>query len=164
MSELNYKELIKESQSELEKLEREQKLSRFRDYVRYLRYLKEGTAKSQTESGSLIGLKARQSQNIWRIYKAQGLSYLLKEHRRGQVGQLSYVQISQLQSLLRDSKTALTQQQIADWIDSSFGVQYTQGGISVLFKRLKIKLKTGRPVNVRQKEGDIEDFKKNSPN
>lgn len=164
MSALNYQEQIKESLAELEKLEREQKLSRFRDYVRYLRYLKEGTAKSQTESGSLIGLKARQSQNIWRLYKVHGLSYLLKEHRRGQVGQLSYVQISQLQSLLRDSKTALTQQQIADWIATSFGVQYTQAGISVLFKRLKIKLKTGRPVNVRQKEGDIEDFKKKSPN
>ena len=163
MSELNYQELIKESLSELEKLEREQKLSRFRDYVRYLRYLKEGTAKSQTASGSLIGLKARQSQNIWRTYKVHGLSYLLKEHRRGQVGQLSYVQISQLQSLLRDSKTALTQQQIAEWIATSFGVQYTQAGISVLFKRLKIKLKTGRPVNVRQKEGDIEDFKKKVP-
>ncbi len=160
MKKLDYQVLINESVADLLALERQQSLSRFRDYVRYIRYLKEGTAKTQSQSGALIGLKERQSQILWQTYKQKGLAYLLEEHRQGTVGQLSYVQISHLQSFLRDSRTALTQEQIAAWIESSFGVTYTQSGISKLCKRLKIKLKTGRPVNVRQKEGEREAFKK----
>jgi transposase len=160
MKKLDYKSLIKESVEDLLKLERLQTLSRSRDYVRYIRYLKEDTAKTQGQSGALIGLKERQSQTLWQTYKKQGLAYLLEPPHQGTIGELSYVQISRLQSLLRDSSTALTQEQIADWIRGSFGYSYTQSGISKLFKRLKIKLKTGRPVNVRQKEGDVEAFKK----
>ena len=160
MKQLDYTALIKEHVEELLKLERAQTVSRFRDYVRYIRQLKEGRAKTQSQSGSLIGLKERQSQTLWQTYKKEGLDYLLSEHRQGTLGQLSYVQISQVQSFLRDSELPLTQEQIADWIDSSFGIRYTQSGISKLFKRLKIKLKTGRPVNVRQKEGDVGAFKK----
>jgi transposase len=62
---------------------------------------------------------------------------------------------------LRNSTTPLTQEQITIWLKDSFGVVFTQGGLSGFLSRLKIKLKTGRPVNVRQNEGDVEDFKKN---
>lgn len=108
----------------------------------------------------MIGLKVRQSQNIWRIYKNKGLSYLLEEHRCGTVGSLSYVQISHLQLFLRNTILPMTQQQVADWINQSFGVEYTQAGISVLFKRLKIKTKTGRPVNLQQDPAEVEALKK----
>jgi len=43
----------------------------------------------------------------------------------------------------------------------SFGVGYGQSGISKLFKCLKIKLKTGRPSNVRKDEAGADVFKKN---
>jgi transposase len=56
----------------------------------------------------------------------------------------------------------LTQLQIGEWIESNFGKRFTQAGVSVLFKRLKIKLKTGRPSNVRKDEAAAEDFKKTS--
>jgi transposase len=163
MKRLDYSTLIKESRTELLRLERAQIQARFRDYVRYIRYLKTGEANSQKSSGAKIGLKARQSQNLWRRYQSEGLSGLLEEHRGGSVGHLSYHQISLLQSFLRQSQVALTQVQVIEWLSASFGIDFTQGGLSDLFARLKIKLKTGRPVNVRQNEADLEDFKKNIP-
>jgi transposase len=39
-------------------------------------------------------------------------------------------------------------------------VDYTVSGICKLFQRLKIKLKTGRPANIRQDEGQAVAFKK----
>jgi transposase len=164
MKRISYKDLIIESETTLRKLERAQKNSRFRDYVRFFLYLKTGETLTQEESGLKIGLKSRQSQNLWRRYKTEGLLCMLEEQRGGSMGYLSYTQISRLNAFLRQSTVGLTQYQIIEWIENSFGVSYTQSGLSDLFTRLKIKLKTGRPVNVRQKEGDVEHFKKNITN
>lgn len=161
MGRIDYTNIIFESFESLEALERRQSEARFRDYVRFIRYLKSGEATSQKASGAKIGLKERQSQNLWHRYQTEGLSKMLVEQRGSSLGYLSYHQISLLQSFLRDSRVPLTQIQIIDWLRDSFGVTFTQGGLSELLKRLKIKLKTGRPVNVRQNEGDLEDFKKN---
>ncbi len=158
----DYPSLIKESVSELQELERAQKHSRYRDYVRFVRYLKEGTSTTQVGAGERIGLKTRQSQLLWQRYKQEGLSGMLTYPFEGTVGKLSYSHISRLRCFLRDATTPLTQQQIADWIKDSFGVEYQQSGISKLFKRLKIKLKTGRPSNVRKDEASGEAFKKTS--
>ena len=79
------------------------------------------------------------------------------------MGKRSYIQITGLQSFLRDATLPLTQQQIADWIKDSFGVEYRQSGLSKLFQRLKIKLKTGRPSNSRKDEAGAEAFKKTLP-
>ena len=79
---------------------------------------------------------------------------------QGTVGKLSYSHITRLRRFLRDATTPLTQGQIADWIKDNFGVEYKQSGVSKLFKRLKIKLKTGRPSNVSRDEAGA--FKKTS--
>ncbi|WP_374755847.1 helix-turn-helix domain-containing protein [Dyadobacter luteus] len=73
---------------------------------------------------------------------------------------MSSVQISQLRAYLL-SDQAPTLADIQAYLAGSLGVNYTIGGVSDLCKRLKIKLKTGRPVNVRQKPGSVEEFKKN---
>jgi len=159
----DYPSLILESLEELQRLERVQKQSRTRDYVRFIRYLKEGSSTSQVSAGARIGLKARQSQVIWWRYSKEGLSALLSHPFSGTVGKLSYSQITRLQAFLRDASLPLTQQQIADWIKDSFGVEYGQSGISKLFQRLKIKLKTGRPSNIRKDEAGAEAFKKTLP-
>lgn len=138
MKQLDYTTLIRESVPDLETLEREQSQSRFRDYVRFIRYLKTGEASSQVASGAKIGLKPRQSQNLWQRYLSQGLAALLIEKRGSSVGHLSYHQISLLQSFLRNSTTPLTQEQIIIWLKDSFGVVFTQGGLSSFFKRLKV--------------------------
>ena len=148
---------------ELQALERSQRQSRGRHYVGLIRYLKEGSSSSQASAGAGIGLKARQSQVVWSRYLTEGLLGLLSPPFPGTVGKLSYCQIARLQAFLPDATLPLTQQQIADWMKDSFGVAYGQSGISKLFKRLKIKLKTGRPSNVRKDEAGGDAFKKTFP-
>ncbi|MGI8493861.1 MAG: winged helix-turn-helix domain-containing protein [Pyrinomonadaceae bacterium] len=43
---------------------------------------------------------------------------------------------------------------------ASFGTSYTIGGVSWLFKRLKVKLKTARPSNVKKDEARVQTYKK----
>ena len=100
---------------------------------------------------------------FWSRYLTQGLPGLLYPPFSGTVGKLSYGQIARLQAFLRDATLPLTQQHIADRMKDSFGVGYGQSGISKLFKCLKIKLKTGRPSNVRKDEAGADAFKKTLP-
>jgi transposase len=48
------------------------------------------------------------------------------------------------------------------YLAQEFRANYTIGGVSYLFKQLKIKFKTGRPHNYRQNKEEGEDFKKNT--
>ncbi|WP_028523369.1 winged helix-turn-helix domain-containing protein [Runella limosa] len=75
----------------------------------------------------------------------------------GYWGKLSSVQITQLRQFLLDDQ-AETLADIQAYLKNNLGVGYTIGGVSDLCKRLKIKLKTGRPVNVCQQAGAIEEF------
>ena len=72
----------------------------------------------------------------------------------GYWGKLSSVQIAQLSQFLLDDQ-AETLADIQAYLKNNLGVSYTIGGGT----RLKIKLKTGRPVNIRQQPGAIEEFK-----
>lgn len=159
---INYAERIKESEEELLKLEKAASDKYVRDKLRYLRYLKTGLSKSQKEAGSLIGLKERQSQRLWQQYELGGLSALAKKNQQGYWGQLSSVEQGHLLNYLQGDDM-ITQGQAAEWIQGQYGVHYTQAGIHYLFKRLKVKLKTGRPSNVQQDEAGMEDFKKTLP-
>ncbi|WP_374755820.1 helix-turn-helix domain-containing protein [Dyadobacter luteus] len=60
------------------------------------------------------------------------------------------------------SDQAQTLADIQAYLAGNLGVKYTIGGVSDLCKRLKIKLKTGRPVNVRQKPGSVEEFNRSA--
>lgn len=156
---MKYAELIKESLAELQQLEKQQHKPKLKDRVRFIRYLKEGTAKTQAQAGKLIGLQERQSQNLWQIYRNKGLKALLIYRYEGTTGKLSYYQMSQLRAYLKTDQAA-TLQQVQAWLSNTFGIHYTIGGLSMLFKRLKIKLKTGRPFNVRQNPEQKVFFKK----
>lgn len=156
---MKYAELIKEDLAELQQLEKQQHKSKLKDRVRFIRYLKEGTAKTQAQAGKLIGLQERQSQNLWHLYRHKGLKELLIYRYEGTTGKLSYYQISQLRAYLKTDQAA-TLLQVQEWLSTTFDIDYTLGGLSMLFKRLKIKLKTGRPFNVRQNPEQREFFKK----
>ena len=158
---MNYGELIKASLVELQELEKQQSKLMLKDRIRFIRYLKEGIAQSQAQAGKLIGLQERQSQNLWHLYKQHGLQALLTYRYRGTCGKLSYSQISHLRAYLKTDQAA-TLQQVQSFLQTSFDITYSIGGISMLFKRLKIKLKTGRPTNVRQNADQKQLFKKTS--
>lgn len=75
------------------------------------------------------------------------------------LGKLSAIQISHLQAYLRQDLAA-TLAEAQSYVAAEFSVGYTTSGLCKLFQRLKIKRKTGRPVNIRKDEGKAQAFKK----
>jgi transposase len=157
---MDYTTKVTETVDFLLEVEKKQSQAVQRDRVRFVRLLKSGEATTQGAAGRLIGLSERQSQRLWKLYREQGLEGLTADNFAGYWGKLSSVQISHLRQYLFDNQ-AQTLADIRAYLEGSLGVAYTEGGVSDLCKRLKIKLKTGRPVNVRQEPGAIEAFKKN---
>jgi transposase len=159
---MDYATNITETVDFLLEVEKKQSHATQRDRVRFVRLLKSGEATTQGAAGRLIGLSERQSQRLWKLYREQGLEGLTANHFTGYWGKLSSVQISHLRQYLFDNQ-AQTLADIQAYLEGSLGVSYTEGGVSDLCARLKIKPKTGRPVNVRQEPGAVETFKKNLP-
>jgi transposase len=156
-----YQTLIKESAEDLEKMAKQQKNHQNTDRLRFLRYLKSGQASSQLQAGALVGLKSRQSQNLWSLYVQGGINKLLITNTPRYLGKLSSVAISRVLQY-SDSDQLVSQKQTADFIRQEMGINYTQAGIHYLFKRLKVKNKTGRPSNIRKDEVGAEVFKKST--
>ena len=158
---LNYSEAIKESSQELETMLKQQSLSINRDRVRFLLSLKTGLAKSQKEAGENLQLCERQSQRIWSMYVKEGIKGMLaaKEETRGKKCKLEKEELAILQEeLAKDNIQFL--HEAAAYIKEKFGKTYTEQGVHFLFKRLKIKKKTGRPCNIRQDKVGMDNFKK----
>jgi len=156
---MDYGVLIIEDVDFLFTQERLASKAQVRDRIRFLGLLKTGQAKSQAGAGVLIGLASRQSQRLWQSYQARGFAGLLSPAYQHGFGKLSARQISILFTFLR-SDQASKLEEVQAFILSSFGVKYSLSGISKLFTRLKIKLKTGRPSNVGKDAAQEEAFKK----
>ena len=153
-------EIISESEADLLAIEHKQKRAMARDRVRFIRFLKNQQAHSQAQAGELIGLSPRQSQRLWRMYCQKGIAGLIEANHGGQYkGKLSALQIEELKTYLRsDDVSQLSQAQT--YLKENLGINYSLSGLSILFARHTIKLKTARPSNVRQAEGAVESFKK----
>jgi len=160
---MNYSALIVESEAELRVLEKKYKKAVERDRIRFLKVLKTGQATTQLAAGQTIGIGERQAQRLWQSYRKAGLMALMPPPERRGWGKLSTQQMSHLRRFLQDDQ-AQTLAHIQAYLAGSLGVMYSISGVGSLCQRLKIKSKTGRPVNVRQAPGAVEGFKKNSTN
>ena len=80
---LSYVEKIKESVAEIKKIEKRQTDSILRDRVKFIRFLKHGEAKTQKEASDLIGVRERQGQLKWRLYKDEGLLGMINPIYKG---------------------------------------------------------------------------------
>lgn len=158
---MNYQLAITEEEGDLRNLERHTKHHKTRDRIRFLRFLKSGTATTQAQAGQLIGLQPRQSQRLWARYRREGLAGYLENRCQGYAGQLAPAQQAQLEEHLRGDEVDSLKAACA-YAERAFGVRYTVGGMSWRFRRYGVKLKTGRPHNPKQKEAEVEAFKKNA--
>jgi len=158
---MKYDELIDEELEELRAIEKKQKLVQFEKRVQFLIALKSGEAKTQKAAGSKVGWKMRQSQKIWQMYREAGLDGVLEKRDKRGFGKLSSVQISRLNEYLREFG-ARSLAEIQAYVQTSFGVGYTIGGLSDLCIRLRVKLKTARPSNYLKDEAAVLTYKKTS--
>ena len=156
---MNYAEMITETDEELRRVEKKQKLVQFQNRVRFLLLLKSGIARTQAEAGAEVGWKLRQSQKIWRLYGAGGLAEVLHKPQRWGFGKLSSHELARLQNYTAQFG-ADSLAQVRDYLEQACGVSYTIGGVSALCSRLKIKLKTARPSNARKDAVKVEAYKK----
>lgn len=157
---MKYAQLIAETESELKELKNKQKLVQFEKRIRFLWLLKSGAAKTQETAGVQIGWKLRQAQKIWQLYRTGGTKSVLQKNVRWQTGKLSGEQCGQLNKQLAATGGAASLAAVRQHLESAFGVRYTIGGVSGLCQRLRIKLKTARPVNLKQDEEAVTTYKK----
>lgn len=156
---MDYGLVITQELSFLLEQERQAGQAKVRDRIRFLRLLKSGSCSSQQAAGEVIGLGKRQSQRLWQVYRQQGYSALICPGYVHNFGKLSSTQLSWLQHFLRQDQAF----QLADaqqYVAQEFGVFYSISGLCRLFQRLKVKRKTGRPINIRRDAGQVEAFKK----
>ena len=159
---LEYSTEIKESVEDLQKLEEGQSLVLFRDRLRYIRLLKSGEVKTQKEASESIGISERQGQRNWRLYRQEGLIGLLrKPERPGAPTKLTAKEFEELDKRLENDDIQFLHEAVAH-VKEQYQEEYTISGMHYVFKRLKVKKKTGRPVNIRQDKEGGEDFKKTS--
>ncbi|MBD0350815.1 MAG: winged helix-turn-helix domain-containing protein [Flavisolibacter sp.] len=159
---LDYRKAIKEGEQELLSLERRQNYSILRDRMRFLRLLKSGECPSQAKAGGQIGLGLRGSEKLWKKYRREGIEGLLTYPYEGTKGKLTEKQEQQLfKELQRDDTSTL--QQACDYVEQKFGVSYTVPGMDYVFKPLKVKKKTGRPVYTNKDYKAEKHFKKKIP-
>ncbi len=157
--EMNYTVLISESEAELRQLEKRQKLAQMQKRLHFLRLLKSQPAITQEQAGKSVGWQRRQSQKIWQLYRQGGIRSVLYKPKGWGFGKLSSPQIAHLQGDLRQFG-ATSLDDIRTYLEQSFGVVYSLSGSSALCARLKIKLKTARPYNVKQHIEEVETYKK----
>lgn len=156
---MDYQVEILESGDYLRKLEHATKDLKARDRVRFIRFLKVGKAMTQEQAGALIGLRVRQSQRLWKQYREEGVSKLCQNNYVGGQAKLSRTEQEQFRERLRDDDIG-TLERARRYLKEEFSVDYTIGGVSYLFRRMKVKLKTGRPSNVKQSQEEMEEFAK----
>lgn len=157
---MKYAELITETAAELTATENKQKLVQFQKRIRFLLLLKSGAAKTQAKAGAMVGWKLRQSQKIWQLYRESGLSGVLHKNGRWHSGKLSVEQQAQLNEQLAASNGASSLAAVQNHLQTAFGARYSLSGVSVLCQRLKIKLKTARPSNLKKDEAKVSAYKK----
>jgi len=104
-------------------------------------------------------LSLRQGQNNWSKYKSGGLKKLLEKIKGSPPCKLTNDQLIDLEKRLEKDDIQFLHEAVV-LIEKEYGQVYTESGVYYLFKRLKIKKKTGRPVNIRQDKDGLESFKK----
>lgn len=157
---LNYSEQIKEEVSELKELLRIQTKAVDRDRIRFLLLLKEGTCTTQQEAAQAVDLGIRQAQINWKTYRQEGVGSLIGNVPTGRSTKLSEAELAQMEERLKQDDIQFLHEAV-DYVQQQFDKSYTLSGMHYVFKRLKIKKKTGRPSNIVQEEEELEAFKKN---
>lgn len=120
------------------------------------------SGKQVKEATALVGCHARTAQQWLAWYREGGVDEVRAKkggNYRGAPPRLSPDQIDALvtQANKEGFESGLA---IRDHIEQTFGVLYKVGGVYSLLKRLKVKKKVPRPMNVKAEEAVQEAYKK----
>lgn len=141
---IDYGESVAESIEELAEIGRRLRGRAEADRVKLLLALRSGRERSLRRAAVLLGYSERQAQRWWRAYRSGGLAALLerrpREGRRERVGPAAW---AALEAEMRAGRVARLREAQA-FLRDRHGIAYSLNGVSLLFKRHRVKLKTGR--------------------
>jgi transposase len=141
---IDYGERVAESEAELRERERALRGWPTADRLKLLRLLKSGRERRLRRAAAVLGYSERQAQRWWRRYAAGGLAALLAEARHeGRRERITAAAWEALDGEMRAGRIARLREAQA-YLRERHGIAYSLNGVSLLFKRRKAKLKTGR--------------------
>jgi transposase len=165
MPNINYPEVIQESQKELQKLEKRHRYTHLFHRVKMLRLLKSGECGNLGEAAEALGYSWRQCQRWFATYREGGLDELLVS-RVGERGPKELVTDESFEEL----EEAMKKGQIATIVEAhqflaERGIGYAHPeSVGQLLRRRKVKLKSGRPRRHRKANPEEQEhFKKTLP-
>ncbi|MBV8869892.1 MAG: winged helix-turn-helix domain-containing protein [Acetobacteraceae bacterium] len=141
---IDYGGSVAESIEELAEIGRRLRGRAEADRVKLLLALRSGRERSLRRAAAVLGYSERQAQRWWRAYRSGGLAALLerrpREGRRERVGPAAW---AALEAEMRAGRVARLREAQA-FLRDRHGIAYSLNGVSLLFKRHRVKLKTGR--------------------
>ncbi len=157
---------IRESETYLLELLKTEKNAKTKEKLQVLYWLK---TKQVETGGYLASLSGHHQTTISRWlnkYRTGGLEVLLSRKKgSGRKTTIPDEARAALEEELKDSQGFLSYKEIQTWLKVFYGYEASYSAIHKLVRyKLKAKLKVPRPVNIKQKEGVKEEFKKNSQN
>lgn len=160
MRKLDFASLIVETVSELRAREKKEKDARRRLRVQLLRLLKSQETVSIKDACRVCGITAKHGYDLWHKYRDKGLSEYLQLKWKPRQAKLSLEQQTRLLERAASENGFVSQQEAQRFLKDEFDVCYTQGGVSLLFSRLKIKAKEPRPLNKKASLEEQAEYKK----
>jgi transposase len=160
---IKYAKAIQESEEELTSLEQSLRGHKAADRVRVLRLLKSATAKSLKDCAPMVGYSVSQLTRWWERYRAEGLAGMLKQHKPA--GKASKLSSEAWQGLLQAMQAGhiATMQDARNYLEQEWGISYKNGkSLWWLFKKHRVKWKTGRRRHQKAKAEQQAAFKKTS--
>ncbi len=164
MPHIDYPNVITESHEQLHELEKRHRYTHLFQRVRMLRLLKSGECTNLGEAADALGYSRRQCQRWWGAYTAGGLDELLvsRVDERGRQEFVTEKAWEELEEVMKEGRVA-TYAQARDFL-AERGVEYASAdSVGGLFRRRKVKLKTGRPRHEKADTEEQEAFKKSLP-
>lgn len=160
MRKLEFSALIVETIEQLREQEKQEKDARRRLRVQLLRLLKSRETVSIKDACRVCGITAKHGYDLWHKYRDKGLSEYLQLNWKPRQSKLSPEQQRKLLAQASTENGFGSQQEVRQFLQNEFDVCYTQGGVSLLFQRLKIKAKVPRPKNKKASEEEQIEYKK----
>ena len=159
---IDYPRQIRESFSQLKAHEQRLRGHFAADRVKMLRLLKSRSYRSRRALVPVLGYCERQLQRWWELYQAGGLTALLAEDQRGgRAEQLSSGAWEALEARMRTGQIARLKEAQA-YLKQDWSIPYQVSGLSRLFQRRQVKLKTGRRQHRKASAAQQAAFKKTS--
>jgi len=163
MRKLDFPNLIVETVSELREREKRETDARLRLRVQLLRLLKSQETASIKDACRICGITPKHGYDLWHKYRNKGWSEYLRLNWKPRRAKISDEQQSRLLERAGANNGFGSQAEARRFLQDEFDVSYTQGGVSLLFSRLKIKAKEPRPLNKKAVAEEQTAYKKTLP-